>query len=325
MVTSTITVKVILYGLLAVVPDTDADGGLTAVLADTFHPRTDSLGATMAPHVPLVLLLDGSCDSGLCAGLQREALERLRSLLSSRAEAVDPLSGLGRATAASPVLVTVPYLQEISLEALGASQAGGGPSLTEVPGAGRASPDCLADARQCPVIARFVAPVGAVTTCHRVHDETTLAHPLLFDWASLDGTKTAGEPGALGDAVALQLSLPADAGGVSLVARTLGGRELYRVGLEPSAEGEIVLVVANVNPRGEPGNPTPESKVAHFEVFSGMAQSAPDPFLVPRFMEVGTTSVSHACHSDIVRGASFIGWRDFPHNKEKCVPARLTR
>ncbi len=222
-------VRVIFWGLIGFVPNEQVEKGMTALLikASTVHE-----GQCHIPdHAPRVWLLEGEC-YGNC--LREPAAERVRA---AGVGLPGPLEQMGaryklRWWLDGEHLEIDGALPGFALERKTRVQVQGKPAefpsdviqtsdFSWIPemdvltsGKGAINEDCLAEAKTCPISARFKITGGRASTCHLLHDTIDLAGDrdriATFNFKLPDGTLVPNYTQAAADAIVVELIVEGD-------------------------------------------------------------------------------------------------------------------
>lgn len=289
--TATVTLRLILYGLVAFVPDTDdAPTRLHALLVDATGQQYASDGCKIHRHIPALYVDAEECtingkhcrvsdqvdppDDPISGGwrLDRESLQievlapavspMRRPQLQASRKVVRTSSALPASPADSESLAWIPRIDGI-----------------------RANRDCLGEALECPIAARVDIADGRVTSCHLTETQDFFkVHA--FEFKPLGSSAQPVLTQAMSDAVLVTLEIPRGAK-VKLTSRDLQAPGWMKREILLSAGEDrdtIDIWLANVPSREdvtleheERCHRNADAIDRHFEFYYGLSD-APVPF-----------------------------------------------
>lgn len=325
-------VVVIAMGLVAVVPHSDRDQGVTVLMRDAFlstprAERTDSSNPSCSVHfhMPRIEQIGGSC-KGDCTGFNVPSAK----LLSLTASAFDLASSSGT----SDKLLWVPIMQSVAFEGLTGRST---PHETDYwfrygDGAAKVNDDCMDDAVTCPIVARFEMATGGVKACtlSEYRNDPRRSGPAGFVIEGFEAAVPLGREPAKGDplaesyAVELATSIEAP---LRLTARNFaGGRKLRTAELYPDPETRAVVLVVSNPPidmahEGGPCGDIDRTATAHSAVVYDLAENVwrPGDRRVPHMADkVIGTHTQPTCANYL--GRYQLKWFEYPSNPSKCKP-----
>jgi hypothetical protein len=261
--TGMVTVRLILYGLIAFVPNAkDSPSAMHALLVDASGPQYASDGCRIPPHTPVLYAQAGKCRIGgrPCAisdqverpidkisgawrlnrenlGIEiiapgRSRVRKLEAVQNEKTASVVPSSA-----AAMSSLHWVPAMQTLLAATAPGKKAG-------------VDPDCLGEARECPIAARLTLDDGRVTSCHMAEEpQEERVYP--FEFKPLTSQATPALVQAMSDAVMVTFEVPRGSK-VQIVSFDLENPPSWKakpkrtVVLEDGGEKTIDIWIANV-------------------------------------------------------------------------------
>lgn len=260
--TGMVTVRLVLYGLIAFVPNAkDSPSAVSALLVDARGPQYVSDGCRIPPHRPVLYASAGKCrdNGGSC---------KVSSQVEKPGDAIAgawPLDGqslsveiiqpggqrvrkrivLTGAKIASPLPTNPSEGSSVDwVPQVGSLLPAGAPA-----DAGEVSEDCLGSARDCPIAARVTLDAGQVTSCHLAADEYKLIYP--FRFKSLVSNAESPLVQAMSDALMATFQVPRGSK-IKIDSRNLAdaaGRKPRRsIVLEDRGLGEIDVWITNLPP-----------------------------------------------------------------------------
>jgi len=256
--TGMVTVRLILYGLIAFAPNSnDSPTTINALLVDARGPQYASDGCKIPPHMPVLFAAADSCtvDGLACTVseqvekprkpaisgawlLDRESLSvevvpageaHARKLIAVQGQKV--ASSLPANPTESSLLHWIPQMRSLLK-----TTAAKGPSLAK---------DCLHGAQNCPIVARLAIDDGRVTSCH-LSEEITEEKVYPFAFKPIGTSAKAVLTQAMSDAVMVSFQVSAGSE-VQIVSLDLEKKEPKRkVVLKAGEEPTIDIWVTNV-------------------------------------------------------------------------------
>jgi hypothetical protein len=285
MIAETVTVRLILYGLIAFAPESgDQANKLHALLVDATGPQYSSDGCAIPRHVPVLYARAKRClDNGLPC-----------SSSPGVEPPVDPISGSWPLDGQILKIEVFPS-ENRSARQLVAVRNASIRSRAELPTSPTESeslswlpsvegltvdPDCLVDASHCPIISRVSFDNGRVTSCHLAQTKENNVFP--YELKPLGGDTALPAQQAMSDAVMVSLEIPKSAW-VRIAFSPLhpegcsGLGQSRSIVLESGTEEFIDVWIANVPPYHDSGSDFQEchdmasSIDRHWELFYNLA------------------------------------------------------
>jgi hypothetical protein len=257
--TGMVTVRLILYGLIAFVPNSkDSPATVNALLVDARGPQYTSDGCRIPPHKPVIYAAAGQCSADgrpctmsdkierpqdtLSGGwlLDRESLsievtskgkKRTRKLVTAQQNALSEAGALPATPAEATSLRWIPRMETLLPAQAGQQRA-------------EVDKDCLGAARDCPVVARVALDDGLFGSCHLSATEQEMVVP--FEFKSLGSSAPPAAVQALSDAVMASFQVPRGSQ-IRIVSRDLSSQKIKRtIVLEDRGRDTVDVWIANI-------------------------------------------------------------------------------
>jgi hypothetical protein len=311
MIAETVTVRLIFYGLIAFAPES-VDGQpdkLHALLVNATGPQYSSDGCAIPRHVPVLYVQAERCrDNGRVCSFA-PTIEKPDQTVSGGWRLDGQLLGIEVLSGSQRRPRQLRAAREKSAPGELPASSEQTESLAWIPSIEKLSvdPDCLGEARDCPIISRVTLNDGRAASCHlAVTPELFELYP--YELKPAGASSAAPIRQAMSDAVMVSLEIPRNAK-VKITSSPLraesGTRGRTRsIVLEPGRGDAIDVWVANVPPRHDPGRDFPACHHSasdidrHFELYYNLA-NRPVPSserAVPRRVRTAAvaTQIRHA-------------------------------
>lgn len=257
-----VTVEVIFWGLIGLAPDQEPPSEMFALLADPVAAH-DAEEHSIPEHAARVWLIEGKCIEGHCTRAPRHVIDA-----ASRAGLPHPLKLMG----SDEDFPLRWWLHEEHLQFMGGATGGvnpvrgGRPTLLGRPvrlpetdlasrdlswipsvslltaGAGEVEADCLREAEDCPISARFLVQGGEVIACHLLHGKFSQLELFKF-WAP--GAPASDFHQAVADAARAQFEIAGDRIVLESWNLPRETRTAHAVLMPATRNGRITLLVGN--------------------------------------------------------------------------------
>ncbi len=215
--TGMVTVRLLLYGLIAFVPDSNTSPtAYNALLVDARGPQYASDGCRIPPHVPALYVSAGQCKANGAACTLSAKVEKPRApalsgswLLDRESLSVEVVEPRGKRTRKLITVQGGKMASALPSTAEESSSLRWIPEMQTLVASGKANvdPDCLGAAQNCPVAARLVINDGRFTSCHLAQEpEKEKIYP--YEFKGLNATSNSAVVQALSDAVMVTLQVP---------------------------------------------------------------------------------------------------------------------
>ena len=321
------TLRIIFYGLIALVDDGRTEGAL-ALLVNAPH------------HESSIWMLDGKCKKGDCYRNVRdlrpnpipreELVARYRKIGFNMAWFLEQEELSFEPFVSQTLKESAPVVFSEGIPSFPRTAAEGRsivwvPSLSKIaPTAGPLRSDCLGVPNGCPVAARVEVKKGLVNSCHLVHEgdgKTAEVHAFDFRPAGAAEAASVGSPQAIADAVMVELKVKGR--GLRLSARPFDaapGAAPVSVKLSPR-KGQITLIVSNNDYSGEGSH-------SHFEHYYHLTNGS--------FRDTSGMPIPHArfkqqlspgaCEALLDKFETQLGVADIDgvHNHRECDMTQIT-
>lgn len=332
---TTITVRLIFWGLVGFVPDLDGTRSLTALLVDPARTQIQEKTCSFPPHYSVVYLLDGECE-GDCRKVppNREPDAALMGFDQQGPGKRLPLAWLldqeelGISGEEDERLkLQKPWLSFLHRKAPRSdrqvSHFSWVQSMNRLTGGnGRVLDDCLGASTNCPLQARFRLQGGEASACHLFHERENSSGPernvQIFEYQTANGRNPKR---VAADAALVEFEQEGDS--VILESQGLPERNRSRATarLIPNKDRIITLVVANLpeGPRNGELHHHRDCSRPHSDALLDLLKKRPSR--LPNRKPAGTVRLNPgACEkeaavlADLLSGAS----GEIPHSTTSC-------